>query len=219
MWGASLGSRADEILVNGADGDLTSVDSGDESDKPAVNGAASPTFSERSLLSSTETAIASEREELVVMVAEGMTSTLTYDGVDVCASRVAWEVSLWKFQHRRTGAEAHWCTERRAADRRPCAAGSVHVFSPSQVRSFAPDRRPRTSPMPHTHTGTHPPTCSCTHVVPFWRDQLPAAQCTPSVPSSTITSQLSGNFKLIHRLTKPSRSLRQRAVVLPTSVS
>lgn len=80
--------------MNGADGDLTSVDSGDESDKPAVNGAASPTFSERSLLSSTETAIASEREELVVMVAEGMTSTLTYDGVDVCASRVAWEVSL-----------------------------------------------------------------------------------------------------------------------------
>lgn len=31
--------------------------------------------------------------DLVVVVAEGMTSTLTYDGVDVCASRVAWEVS------------------------------------------------------------------------------------------------------------------------------
>ncbi|KAK4686579.1 hypothetical protein P7C73_g3539, partial [Tremellales sp. Uapishka_1] len=32
-------------------------------------------------------------EELVVVVAGGMTSQLTYDGVDVCASRVAWEVS------------------------------------------------------------------------------------------------------------------------------
>lgn len=81
--------------MNGTDADVTSVDSGDESDKQHKgNGAASPTFSERRLLSSTETAIASEREELVVMVAEGMTSTLTYDGVDVCASRVAWEVSL-----------------------------------------------------------------------------------------------------------------------------
>lgn len=35
----------------------------------------------------------SVREDLVVIVAEGMTSQLTYDGVDVCASRVAWEVS------------------------------------------------------------------------------------------------------------------------------
>lgn len=34
------------------------------------------------------------RDDLVVVVAEGMTSQLTYDGVDVCASRVAWEVSL-----------------------------------------------------------------------------------------------------------------------------
>jgi hypothetical protein len=32
-------------------------------------------------------------EDLVVMIAGGMTSQLTYDGVDVCASRVAWEVS------------------------------------------------------------------------------------------------------------------------------
>lgn len=32
-------------------------------------------------------------EELVVVIAGGMTSQLTYDGVDVCASRVAWEVS------------------------------------------------------------------------------------------------------------------------------
>lgn len=31
-------------------------------------------------------------EELVVMVAGGMTAQLTYDGIDVCASRVAWEV-------------------------------------------------------------------------------------------------------------------------------
>lgn len=36
----------------------------------------------------------STKEELVVVVAEGMTSKLTYDGVDVCASRVAWEVRL-----------------------------------------------------------------------------------------------------------------------------
>lgn len=35
---------------------------------------------------------AGEGEELVVMVAGGMTSQLTYDGIDVCASRVAWEV-------------------------------------------------------------------------------------------------------------------------------
>lgn len=32
-------------------------------------------------------------EELVVVIAGGMTSQLTYDGVDVCASRVAFEVS------------------------------------------------------------------------------------------------------------------------------
>lgn len=32
-------------------------------------------------------------EELVVVIAGGMTSQLTYDGVDVCASRVMWEVS------------------------------------------------------------------------------------------------------------------------------
>nr|ODN96630.1 lipid particle protein [Cryptococcus depauperatus CBS 7855] len=32
------------------------------------------------------------REELVIMIASGMTSQLTYDGVDVCASRVAWEL-------------------------------------------------------------------------------------------------------------------------------
>ncbi|XAO27879.1 hypothetical protein I312_106743 [Cryptococcus bacillisporus CA1280] len=31
-------------------------------------------------------------EELVVMVAGGMTAQLTYDGIDVCASRVAWEL-------------------------------------------------------------------------------------------------------------------------------
>ena len=31
-------------------------------------------------------------EELVVVIAGGMTSQLTYDGVDVCASRVAFEV-------------------------------------------------------------------------------------------------------------------------------
>jgi len=34
----------------------------------------------------------SETEDLVVVVAQGMTANLTYDGVDVCASRVAWEV-------------------------------------------------------------------------------------------------------------------------------
>ena len=35
----------------------------------------------------------SDREkQLVVMIAGGMTSQLTYDGIDICASRVAWEV-------------------------------------------------------------------------------------------------------------------------------
>ena len=33
-------------------------------------------------------------EELVIVIAGGMTSQLTYDGIDVCASRVAWEVSI-----------------------------------------------------------------------------------------------------------------------------
>ena len=33
-------------------------------------------------------------EEMVVVIAGGMTSQLTYDGVDVCASRVAWEVGI-----------------------------------------------------------------------------------------------------------------------------
>lgn len=33
-------------------------------------------------------------EDLVVIIAGGMTSQLTYDGIDVCASRVAWEVSV-----------------------------------------------------------------------------------------------------------------------------
>lgn len=101
-WSESLGSRADEIMVNG-DANITTVDSGDESEKTEVNGDASPTFSEASLLSSTATAIANERQELVVMVAEGMTSTLTYDGVDVCASRVAWEVSFQLENHNARG--------------------------------------------------------------------------------------------------------------------
>lgn len=36
-------------------------------------------------------------EELVIMIAGGMTSQLTYDGIDVCASRVAWEVRSFSF--------------------------------------------------------------------------------------------------------------------------
>lgn len=36
-------------------------------------------------------------EELVIMIAGGMTSQLTYDGIDVCASRVAWEVRPFSF--------------------------------------------------------------------------------------------------------------------------
>ncbi len=39
-----------------------------------------------------DSVIGDGKEELVVVVAGGMTSQLTYDGVDVCASRVAWEV-------------------------------------------------------------------------------------------------------------------------------
>jgi hypothetical protein len=37
-------------------------------------------------------------EELVIVIAGGMTSQLTYDGIDVCASRVAWEVCPLRFQ-------------------------------------------------------------------------------------------------------------------------
>ncbi|ODO09056.1 hypothetical protein I350_02655 [Cryptococcus amylolentus CBS 6273] len=33
-----------------------------------------------------------QNEDLVIMIAGGMSAQLTYDGVDVCASRVAWEV-------------------------------------------------------------------------------------------------------------------------------
>jgi hypothetical protein len=33
-------------------------------------------------------------EELVIVIAGGMTSQLTYDGIDVCASRVAYEVCV-----------------------------------------------------------------------------------------------------------------------------
>ena len=35
-----------------------------------------------------------DSDDLVVVIAGGMSSTLTYDGIDVNASRVAWEVSL-----------------------------------------------------------------------------------------------------------------------------
>ena len=41
-------------------------------------------------------------EELVIVIAGGMTSQLTYDGIDVCASRVAWEVRVplcWGYTH------------------------------------------------------------------------------------------------------------------------
>ncbi|ORY27798.1 putative serine esterase-domain-containing protein [Naematelia encephala] len=38
------------------------------------------------------TILESEQERLVIMVAGGMTSQLTYDGIDVCASRVAFEI-------------------------------------------------------------------------------------------------------------------------------
>ena len=40
-----------------------------------------------------QSTVEGEKEELVVVIAGGMTSQLTYDGVDVCASRVAFEVS------------------------------------------------------------------------------------------------------------------------------
>jgi hypothetical protein len=33
-----------------------------------------------------------EGEEMVILIAGGMSSQLTYDGIDVCASRVAFEV-------------------------------------------------------------------------------------------------------------------------------
>ena len=36
-------------------------------------------------------------EELVIVIAGGMNSQLTYDWIDVCASRVAWEVCLLVF--------------------------------------------------------------------------------------------------------------------------
>lgn len=46
-------------------------------------------------------------EELVVVVAQGMTAKLTYDGVDVCASRVAWEVSSGQGQEDNPGERRH----------------------------------------------------------------------------------------------------------------
>jgi hypothetical protein len=41
-----------------------------------------------------ESTTGGDGEELVIVIAGGMTSQLTYDGIDVCASRVAWEVCL-----------------------------------------------------------------------------------------------------------------------------
>lgn len=38
---------------------------------------------------------------MVILIAGGMTSQLTYDGIDVCASRVAWEVSHDSVQSQR----------------------------------------------------------------------------------------------------------------------
>lgn len=46
-----------------------------------------------SVHSSPDPSATRHRDDLVVLVAEGMTSKLTYDGVDVCASRCAYEVS------------------------------------------------------------------------------------------------------------------------------
>nr|WRH23613.1 glucan 1,3-beta-glucosidase [Naematelia aurantialba] len=51
--------------------------------RTSVTGSSDPTIT---------TTLESDEMELVVMIAGGMTSQLTYDGIDVCASRVAYEV-------------------------------------------------------------------------------------------------------------------------------
>ncbi|BEI82351.1 hypothetical protein CcaverHIS002_0302190 [Cutaneotrichosporon cavernicola] len=53
---------------------------------------ASPSLSDDSDSTMVDSFAFTARDDLVVVVAQGMTAKLTYDGVDVCASRVAWEV-------------------------------------------------------------------------------------------------------------------------------
>lgn len=65
----------------------------------------------------------SGQEELVVVIAGGMTSQLTYDGVDVCASRVAWEVSAG-VGHASGFAIGALLTQGRPRDRKDRNAGS-----------------------------------------------------------------------------------------------
>ncbi|AAW43063.2 hypothetical protein CNBD5510 [Cryptococcus deneoformans B-3501A] len=57
-----------------------------------VSGPAEDPVITKTLQVPTHHAEGEEQEELVIMIAGGMTSQLTYDGIDVCASRVAWEV-------------------------------------------------------------------------------------------------------------------------------
>ncbi|RSH84249.1 uncharacterized protein EHS24_005761 [Apiotrichum porosum] len=82
-WAASLG---DDSAAQ------TPPDNGSPLITPAHSPDAEPTNPFTHTHSFMPQAPASAGEELVVVVAEGMTSQLTYDGIDVCASRVAWEV-------------------------------------------------------------------------------------------------------------------------------
>ncbi|KAL1410001.1 hypothetical protein Q8F55_004001 [Vanrija albida] len=82
LWGKCLGkpehlaAAVDEL--HAAWTDLTTVDM-DTPTNESVN-------------SSPSSQPLRQRDDLVVLVAEGMTSKLTYDGVDVCASRCAYEL-------------------------------------------------------------------------------------------------------------------------------
>jgi hypothetical protein len=75
-----------------------------------------------------------EDEELVVVIAGGMTSDLTYDGVDVCASRVAWEVDEQVEKLEKDG-------KKRVSKFSVVSAGSISlVVTPANApsQSFAP---------------------------------------------------------------------------------
>lgn len=83
-WQNRHGSAVEDTKVTGPKEDptiSTTLETSSSETKP--NGSPQPSGREDG-----------EGEELVVVIAGGMTSQLTYDGIDVCASRVAWEVGM-----------------------------------------------------------------------------------------------------------------------------
>ncbi|WWC87004.1 uncharacterized protein L201_001886 [Kwoniella dendrophila CBS 6074] len=82
LWGSPAHlAVAKEELEKAWNGDKVSQDVSGPSEDPTITAELSGSNSTKE-----------GDEELVIMIAGGMTSQLTYDGIDVCASRVAYEV-------------------------------------------------------------------------------------------------------------------------------